>query len=176
MEWLAALLSWFETNKALSLVAAALWGLWLYLRKQRSERMMKRYDKTLEYYEAFSCQLFTCLASGCKKEELKAVEWQYTVTNSFGEKVDSKDSAYTALLCGAGRATLVADPRTRQLITKLTLHLTDVQSQQAPEVCQQTIRELVKSMNEHLISLESGCVDKAIFDAESAQAANDDQI
>ncbi|EAP9632959.1 hypothetical protein NVW17_000905 [Salmonella enterica] len=117
----------------LGAIVTALIGLWTFYKHQRAERQMKNYDKTLEYYEALSCQLFSCMDSLCSKEKLK----------------EDKES-YEMLKCGAGRAILVSTPEIRDLITQLLQRIINDDLQEKDNECHQIVTNIVRLMNEHL--------------------------
>lgn len=131
MEWVSKLVG---TNMTiLSGVVMAGWGLWLFHVRQRAERQMKHYDRTLMFYEELSCQLFSCMDKLCDKEELK-----------------NDNGSYELLKCGAGKAILVATPEIRDLITQLLQSIINNDMKGKNNECHQLVTNIVRLMNEHI--------------------------
>lgn len=118
--------------------------------RQRADRNMKLYIKTLEYYQSFSCQLFACMDALCDRKTLeeKGIIVEYLTID--GKKTTEKRKAYDDLLCGAGQATLVADEKTRTLITKLLQSIIKNDMDGKQNECHKKVTDIVNSMNDHL--------------------------
>ena len=122
---------------------------------------MKHYKKTMDCYSGFSCLLFTVLDNMCKKENLKNLKTEYIGYNEHGQQALLKGSTYESLLCAAGRAILVADNKTCQLILKL---INDIRSDKISSVneeeCLSRVNQIVEALNAHLRSYEHGLLHK----------------
>lgn len=66
------------------------------------------------------------------------------------KKTTEKRKAYDDLLCGAGQATLVADEKTRTLITKLLQSIIKNDMDGKQNECHKKVTDIVNSMNDHL--------------------------
>ncbi|WP_261242983.1 hypothetical protein [Serratia entomophila] len=167
MEGLSSLLSLISDNKIavtiISTTVTTLAGIYVYFLKQRAERRAQRYVKTLEYYESFSCQLFACMDMLCQKIKLSGQEMEYLSSDDTGQPAWVKGTVYQALLCGAGRATLVASPCTRELIVKFIqniVHNKDAENDR--DACLEQVSTLVNAMNAHLHTFEYSCFRRLI--------------
>ncbi|CDZ86598.1 hypothetical protein BN1086_04849 [Citrobacter koseri] len=78
MEWLAALLSLINQNPwagtILATFATALAGMFTFHLKERGRRRMKRYELTLEHYNAYSCLMFTAMDALCTDKGFEKVQ------------------------------------------------------------------------------------------------------
>lgn len=139
MEMLHSILSLLDRYKLVIAIfpsaIAAFWGLGLFYLKQKEERKKEHYARTLDYYQDLSCQLFSCMDKLCDREKLK----------------DTFDD-YQLLMCGAGKAVLVADPQTKDLITEFLQSIIKGEMHEKESECHEKATAIINSMNNHLRS------------------------
>nr|WP_241389696.1 hypothetical protein [Serratia marcescens]ULG13092.1 hypothetical protein 1573p1_00031 [Serratia marcescens] len=161
MEWLAALLSLINHNPwagtILATFATALAGMFTFHLKERGRRRMKRYELTLEHYNAYSCLMFTAMDALCTDKGFEKVQTRI-IKPDLPELVleESTYDALNDLLCASGRATLVADPLARERIAACTnciIHKVNG-NQQTSDDCHDKILEALRAMNQHLRRFE----------------------
>jgi hypothetical protein len=161
MEMLAELLSLITKNVwaagMLGTLITAMSGMFFYLLKERGYRRMKRYELTLEHYNDYCCLMFTAMYALCSDKEFE----KYTTRNikpGFPELVleEVTSDPINDLLCASGRATLVADSLTRELIAVCTSCIINKINfkQQPSDDCHEKILEVLRAINKHLRSFE----------------------
>ncbi|MEB5813789.1 hypothetical protein MXE68_25365 [Escherichia coli] len=150
---LAELLSLISKNSwaagMLSMFITALSGMLSYLLKERGRRRMKRYELTIEHYNAYSCLMFTAMDALCKTRSIKP-DFPELVPEEFPR------DTLNELLCASGRATLVADSLTRERIAACTNCIINKinNSLQSSDDCHDKILEALRAMNQHLRRFE----------------------
>ncbi|MFG6656267.1 hypothetical protein ACG0Z5_17610 [Scandinavium sp. M-37] len=161
MERLAELLSLITKNMwaagMLSTFITALSGMFFYLLKERGHRRMKRYELTLEHYNDYSCLMFTAMDALCADKGFEKYQSR-SIKPGVNELVLEEYTRDTLndLLCASGRATLVADPLTRERIaicTKCIINKVNGKLQ-SPDDCHVKIIEVLRAMNQHLQRFE----------------------
>lgn len=161
MEWLAALLSLINQHPwagtILATFATALAGMFTFHLKERGRRRMKRYELTLEHYNAYSCLMFTAMDALCADKGFEKVQTRF-IKPDLPELVleESTYDVLNELLCTSGQATLVADPLARERIAACTnciIHKVNG-NQQASDDCHGKILDALRAMNRHLRRFE----------------------
>lgn len=133
-------------------------GIWVFYLKEKLRKRSTRYEKTLEYYNDYSCQMFACIDAVCDLNK-KQLREKTVVKDKKGDKEITKryyNDWYYDLLCASGRATLVADEKTKQKISNLTISIINKSGGNDKGSCHSEVESVLASMNEHLKYLEAG--------------------